>query len=84
MQEKIDKLKEMKGKIEAAKKRRSHIQGKLESSYESLSKLGYDSLEDAKKGLDELIKKMEEGEDALEIKIEDFEAKYAEHIEVPK
>lgn len=72
----IDKLNEMKEKIEKAKTEKSRLEGKMDELKDQLKKAGYDSVKEA----EEALVKMEETLDKLDAEFEsgitELEEKY--------
>lgn len=60
---------------------RGKAEGRLEQAMDALKNLGYDSIEEAKKELDRLVKEKEEADREAQALLKEFEEKYADFIE---
>lgn len=80
MEEKIEKLKQAKVKLEDAQRKEIVLKTKIENVTDQLEKLGHSAIS-AKKAISELDKTIAKLEDQLDTRITDFEEEYKELFE---
>lgn len=78
---KLDKLNRLKKLSEKQRDQKANIEGRIESMMEELKKEGFDSIEDAKKGLLLLNKKITLQNKSFNKKLEEFNKRYATEIQ---
>lgn len=78
---KIDRLNRLKRLSDQQRDEKSRIEGRIDSIIDELRKEGYDSVEDAKKGLALLSKRIKMKNNSFNRKLEEFNERYADQLQ---
>lgn len=76
----MDKLQELKNLADRQVKDKARLEGRISSLMDDLKKLGYDSIDEAKKEIKRLKAMIQKKEATLNFKVANFEEKYAEEL----
>lgn len=78
----LDEYKLLKTRVEECERKASRAEGAYEEAMKQLKSFGYDSIEDAQLGLNEMKKKLAEAEERYEKELKAFKEKWGDVLDI--
>jgi len=73
----LEKLKKLKSVLEEKQKEKAKVEGQLESAFDQLKTLGYDTVPEADKAIAKMDEELDKLDVEIDIAVKDLETRYA-------